>query len=316
MLYFLAPFAYAQISPGALSQAHSSLDGATQCVSCHDLAKWPTGFKCLDCHQEIRKRLDTTRGLHPSLTENDKTGRICSTCHAEHNGRNSSLIHWKSPEASFDHRRAGFVLEGKHAALGCRKCHQPALVAAPDIKALAGKDLSRTYLGLSTECAVCHADEHRGQLGAECRTCHDSTSWKKPAKFNHDRARFILVGAHEKAACEKCHTKVDAPAPYTKYRDIPFQDCTPCHNDPHRGAFPSRCQSCHSVSNWKTVHETIDFNHATTHFTLAGKHAALPCKACHLTSNFKAPVAHSQCLDCHRKEYHQGQFAARTQGGD
>jgi hypothetical protein len=308
--------ALAQISPGPLAQAHSSLDGATQCVSCHDLAKRPPEYKCLDCHPEIRARLDAGRGLHTLLVGKDRTGRSCISCHSDHNGRTFNLIHWDAPVASFDHRRVGYVLDGKHASLGCPKCHQPALVSAPDIKSLPAKDLSRTYLGLSTQCATCHSDEHRGQMAAECRTCHDTTGWKNVARFNHDRTRFVLWSAHQKVACEKCHAKVDAPKPYVKYRDIPFQDCAPCHNDPHRGAFPSRCQSCHSVSSWKTVQETIEFNHATTRYRLEGKHAALACKACHPTSNFKAPVAHARCLDCHRKDVHQGQFVARADGGD
>jgi hypothetical protein len=74
--------AWGQISPGPLSKAHASLDGPTHCTSCHDLAKRPPEYKCDECHQEIRSRLDERRGLHPSLVGGDRTGRACASCHS------------------------------------------------------------------------------------------------------------------------------------------------------------------------------------------------------------------------------------------
>ncbi len=315
-LIFDAAGVHAQISPGPMSQAHSSLDGATHCMSCHDFAKRPPEYKCLDCHQEIRTRLEEGRGLHPSLVGSDRTGRSCVTCHSDHNGRNFSIVHWDVPLARFDHHRAGYALEGKHGALACKTCHQPAHISAADAKGIAVKDLSRTYLGLSVKCMGCHVDEHRGQFSADCASCHNATRWQEAVKFNHSRARFTLAGAHEKVACGKCHLKVDDPKPFTKYRNIAFQDCVPCHNDPHRGAFKSSCQSCHSVTNWKAAQVTAAFNHSTTEYPLEGKHASVACNACHLTSNFKTPVAHTRCTDCHKKDFHQGQFAQRADGGE
>ena len=49
--------AHAQVSPGALSKAHSSLSGTFQCTDCHDVANRDTKFKCLACHRDIRERL-------------------------------------------------------------------------------------------------------------------------------------------------------------------------------------------------------------------------------------------------------------------
>ncbi len=313
---FGAAGAYAQISPGPMSQAHSSLDGQTHCISCHDFAKHPPEYNCLDCHKEIRARLDEGRGLHPSMVGTDRSGRSCVACHSEHNGRSFSIVHWDVPPSRFDHRRAGYQLEGKHASLACNACHQPARISATEVKTIAVKDLTRTYLGLSTKCGACHADEHRGQFAADCSSCHDSTRWQNASKFAHDRARFTLTGAHQKVACEKCHMKVDDPKPYTRYRNIAFQDCAPCHNDPHHGAFKAECRSCHSVASWKATEITRAFNHSTTDYPLEGKHAAVACNSCHLSSNFKTPVAHARCMDCHKKDYHQGQFARRADHGD
>ena len=98
--------AQAQISPGALSQAHSSLEGATNCTVCHDIGKISAGFKCLDCHKDIRRRLDAKKGLHPSLMAGERSGRACAACHLEHNGRNFALIRWDAPMKDFDHNRA------------------------------------------------------------------------------------------------------------------------------------------------------------------------------------------------------------------
>src|SRR5450755_496709 len=39
----------AQISPGALSRAHQSLTGATNCSSCHKFGAGAT-LKCVECH--------------------------------------------------------------------------------------------------------------------------------------------------------------------------------------------------------------------------------------------------------------------------
>ncbi len=308
--------AWSQISPGALSAAHSFLDGPTHCTSCHDLAKRPPEYKCLECHQEIRKRLDEKRGLHPSLVGGDRTGRSCVTCHSEHNGKDFPLIHWDGPLPKFDHHRTGYTLEGRHAALACKTCHQPERISIASTGPIAMKDLSRTWLGLPARCIGCHADEHRGQLSTDCERCHDSSQWRNAAQFNHDRARFALAGAHTKVACQKCHTKAGDPKPYTKFRGLPFAACAPCHNDPHRGSFRQSCQDCHSSTIWKPLQVTTAFNHSTTNYPLEGKHQSLACSPCHLTSNFKAPVLHARCADCHRKDPHRGQFAQREGGGD
>jgi hypothetical protein len=308
--------AWAQISPGALSRAHAFLDGPTQCTSCHDLAKRPPEYKCLDCHKDIQQRLAAKSGLHPSLVGADRTGNACVACHSEHNGRDFSVIHWDAPLTKFDHHRAGYTLEGKHASLGCKTCHQPSRIAPTAKAEIAMKDLSRTFLGLPTKCAGCHSDEHRGQFSTDCMNCHNSVRWQDAAQYNHNRSQFALTGAHVKVACEKCHTRVEDQKPFVKYRNLPFRECAPCHNDPHHGAFQQSCQGCHGTAGWKPVQSASAFNHATTKFPLEAKHAGLACKACHLTSNFKAPVAHNQCMDCHRKDPHRGQFARRADGGD
>ncbi len=310
--------ALAQISPGPLAKAHSILSGSGHCTECHDIGKRNPEFKCLDCHRDIRERLQQKRGLHPSLVGADQTSNGCIRCHSDHNGRDFELIRWDTPVRSFDHHRAGYTLEGKHARIDCRECHTPAHISAAAKESISVKNLERTWLGLSTKCEGCHTDPHRGQLAHECSSCHDSLDWKNATQYDHNRARFRLTGGHLKVACEKCHTKVEDPKPYVKYKGIAFEDCTPCHSDPHKGTFRAACRTCHtSTSSWRPNDITQVFDHSKTRYPLEGKHAALACESCHRRGgNFKEPVAFAHCTDCHKKDPHGGQFAARAEGGD
>ena len=64
---FMAAGARAQISPGALSKAHQSLNGSTQCNTCHQFGASTPTFKCLECHKEIADRLAAHKGYHALL---------------------------------------------------------------------------------------------------------------------------------------------------------------------------------------------------------------------------------------------------------
>lgn len=308
--------AHAQISPGALSEAHSELSGVGNCVKCHDVGKRAPVFKCQECHREIQRRLDENRGLHPSLVEADRTGRACAKCHSEHGGRNAGLIHWNPPQTNFDHRRTGYALVGRHAALTCHDCHKPSHIKVQVEDPAAPKNRDRTYLGLNRECAACHEDQHRGQLPGACETCHNTSRWQDALHFDHAKSRFPLEGPHEKADCRKCHEETAAAKPYRKYRGLAFEDCISCHTDPHRGAFQSACKSCHAVANWKPSGVSAVFDHARSRFPLAGKHSGLACKSCHKKGNFKQPVSHEKCADCHLPGPHKDQFSNRPGGGD
>lgn len=305
---------WAQVSPGTLSRAHSELDGAAHCVSCHDLGAQPPGDKCLDCHKEIGRRLETGRGLHPRLP--DAAGKSCNRCHPEHNGRDFPLIRFETKD--FDHSRTGYPLAGRHASLVCAQCHQASHISETDAAAIKIKDLSRTLLGLRQDCRSCHQDQHRGQFSAPCESCHDTSRWQNAQANSHLKARFPLTGPHEKVQCRKCHPDAppDGGKPYVQFRNLSFADCAPCHRDPHGGAFPSACRSCHELPGWKPAAVSASFDHARARFPLEGKHAAVACRSCHTTAAFKQPVAHALCLDCHRRSPHGAQFAARADGGD
>jgi hypothetical protein len=46
-----------------LSRPHQSLNGSTNCSSCHKFGG-QAALKCLDCHTEIGTRLASRKGLH------------------------------------------------------------------------------------------------------------------------------------------------------------------------------------------------------------------------------------------------------------
>ncbi len=318
ILYFFGlPLAAAQISPGPLSQAHSSLSGATNCTQCHRVGG-QASFKCLDCHSEIAKRIAAGEGYHARIVAQSAGSQTCASCHSEHNGERFELIKWEPSLRQFDHSKTGWPLEGKHAGLDCAKCHTANHVAQLQRASIRVKDLNRSYLGVSPACITCHTDEHKGQLGQQCQQCHTVNDWKTVNNFDHSKTRFLLTGAHAKTSCEKCHTPIQ-PGGEPRWEGLAFNRCSDCHQDPHHGAFASTCESCHSTTAWKSVSilaVNSKFDHSHTKYPLLGKHLQVGCEQCHSGGDFKKPIAFAKCADCHRPDPHGGQFLKRADGGE
>lgn len=315
VLFFCAPRGAAQISPGPLSKAHQSLEGTTQCATCHEFGTSTPTFKCLDCHKEIAQALAAKHGYHARLQMENPNGRDCVHCHLEHNGQDFHLIHWEKPVKEFDHTLTGYPLEGKHAGLACEKCHTPANMAPAVRDVIKMKDLTRSFFGLSPNCATCHSDPHKGQLGKDCKSCHNTTDWKQAAQFDHSKTRYPLTGLHLNVACEKCH-KPAVPGGPARYRGLKFGECIDCHVDPHKGSFKERCESCHTTSSWKKVQMAGQFDHSKTRYLLVGAHATVACTACHVGGDFKKPLRFDTCAGCHTPDPHKGQFADRPKKGE
>jgi len=315
-LFFTALNAHAQISPGPLSKAHESLNGSTQCNSCHQFGASTPTFKCLDCHKEIAARLAVNKGFHAQLGMKNPNGRDCVRCHLEHNGEDFGLIHWDPPAKQFDHKLAGYPLVDKHAGVACEKCHIPAHMVPAARALIKETNPAKSFLGLSQECATCHADPHKGQLGPNCQTCHNIQDWKQAKQFDHSKTKYPLTGAHAQVACEKCHFPT-GPEKTVKYSGIKFAACTDCHTDPHKGEFKGTCESCHTTASWKKVSMSeAQFDHSKTKYPLVGMHAKVGCDQCHTGGDFKKQLAFAQCVDCHTPDPHKGQFQARAGKGE
>jgi len=311
VLFLGAASLSAQISPGPLSKPHQSLSGSTQCTTCHVVGKGSAVLNCKGCHTEIAGEISAARGLHSRFANKED----CAKCHSEHNGEDFPLIHWLPSLKGFDHSQTGYILLGKHAGIPCEQCHTASHVSASVRPLIRMKDPNRTFLGLSQDCVACHQDPHRGQLGQNCLQCHNFVDWKAATKFDHNKTRFPLTGLHAQVTCEKCHTPAK-PGGEPRFAGIPFAKCSDCHADPHHGAFPQSCETCHTTAGWKKIPANEQFDHSKTQFPLLGKHVAVGCIQCHAGGNFKKPVAFAKCSDCHTPDPHRGQFAERKDKGE
>jgi hypothetical protein len=298
----------AQISPGELSAAHASLEGMDNCTSCHELGRSVESRRCLSCHKELNARITAKRGFHTTLG-----GRECIACHKEHHGRDFDLI--RMDEKVFDHSAVGFPLEGKHRRTGCRSCHKGELIRDADVAKSSTITRSRTYLGLSRECAACHSDPHAGALTGNCTKCHSLESWKPAPGFSHERTKFPLTGRHATVKCEPCHAKRTAEGIRVVYAGLAFGACSDCHADPHKGKLPGACSGCHTTADWRAAGKSFD--HAKTRFPLKGKHGQVACFGCHKNAKGGSTPAgsfaiarFSRCSDCHANP-HGSQFGER-----
>jgi hypothetical protein len=312
--------ALAQISPGPLTKSHQNLEGMTKCSSCHDFGAGSRGFRCLECHQEIKQRLDTHSGFHSRAFKASTGEADCARCHAEHNGRTFQLI--RQDRQSFNHaEQTGFALQGKHRELKCETCHNEKKMNPVVRKVIRLTDANRSFLGLGRDCLSCHEDHHQGQLGTDCTKCHSLTAWKPLPGFNHTQTSFPLTGLHQKVMCEECHGP--HPGQATVRLKGLATTCNSCHSDPHRGAFRQvtgsatrdSCETCHTTGGWKNNHPGNGFEHPVNQFALKGKHLQLSCDKCHKTTDFSKPIPHDRCGDCH-EDPHKSQFARRTPGSD
>ncbi|MCB1007411.1 MAG: hypothetical protein KDB94_00815 [Acidobacteria bacterium] len=309
----LASAAAAQISPGPLSAAHASLEGSQHCFSCHRAGEGVVASLCFDCHRALGARVETGRGLHASAEH-----RACERCHSEHNGREFALVHFDGGRERFDHAAAGWTLRGRHARLGCAECHRAERVDRALLRLESTLDPAATHLGLSPDCASCHADPHGGTLAApSCATCHGEETWKEAAGFDHERTRYPLDGAHARVACAECHelpAGAEASArPFSQFGGKPLPGCAGCHEDPHRGRLGPACSDCHSTSSFRARTDRR-FDHERTRYPLVGRHVAVDCAKCHPSGQELRVPGYDRCETCHR-DVHAGQLRTAVGGG-
>lgn len=76
--------------------------------------------------------------------------------------------------------------------------------------------------------------------------------------------------------------------------------------NPH-GSLTVSCAACHAPQGWVPARVTAAFDHSKTGFVLAGSHAAVSCRSCHASLDFKS--APRDCASCHR-DVHHGELGA------
>ncbi len=263
---------------------------ALSCGQCHKTRSFlGSATACASCHKDEHRA--------------QFVGRACSSCHTEQA--------WK-PAPGFDHARTSWPLSGRHAPVSCEKCHATrrpdpanAAVSYRIFRAVAGRD-----------CASCHQDAHKGRLGTNCTSCHNTSGWRGSAAtkaFDHSKTAYPLTGRHAGVSCGKCHV------PGRPMR-VKHDRCTDCHADSHAGqlarrADGGRCESCHDVNGFRPARFGPE-DHAKTAYALVGAHLAVACDQCHRPGVGGAPRTPSvplhfpstRCADCH-KDPHQGEVA-------
>ncbi len=292
----------AQVSPGPLSQAHSALEGAANCLDCHGRGDDSLDDKCATCHREIAFQRSHELGLHGTETDGD-----CAGCHPEHAGVEFDLIDWgESGRAGFNHTRTGWTLEGKHAAATCRACHTAEFQTGRVSTLIKRKDRARSWLGLKRDCLACHEDYHESDLGTDCASCHQPTGWKRTPGFDHSASSFPLSGKHVDVECNACHLvpgrvfrDSEKFGVTPRFKPVAHDECSACHVDPHQGRLGTTCRTCHVTDSFRQV-TTEDFNHDRTRFSLVGKHGSIACESCHDPKKAwgKKPRFDS-CGECH-----------------
>jgi hypothetical protein len=234
---------------------------------------------CDSCHRAdapYRKAPRECAGCHESTdVHGGKLGTACKDCHRE--------TTWS--ETTFDHAHTKFALSGKHADVACLQCHT-----------------DRTFQGAPLRCVSCHRlnDVHAGGYGEDCARCHDASGWRRVG-FDHERdARFALRGRHAQINCTACHRPGADPRAAER-------ECVACHrkDDAHRGRYGADCRKCHGQARWSEAR----FDHdSKSSFPLKGRHAEVPCLACHTEAAASGSSARS-CVDCHGvDDVHRGEL--------
>jgi hypothetical protein len=243
----------------------------TKCADCHrnDVYK-DTPRNCYSCH----KKDDDQKG-HKGLY-----GEKCESCHATQA--------WKTTIFNHD-QDTKYSLRGKHRVAKCSACHT-----------------SNPYkTKLAQDCISCHSkdDKHKETLGNDCAKCHTEKDWKEPAKFDHAKTDFPLLGRHLRIECKECHEG-------TMFK-LAKKECVACHrkDDKHERTLGDKCGECHTERLWKTTR----FEHDATKFPLRNAHAvtSVKCEACHkdLKSMRKTPL---ECVSCHSKDDKHAGTLGRT----
>ncbi len=308
---------------------HGAAFGAV-CSSCHNPVKWATTsidhsktqfpltglhatVACVKCHPNGQSanrplRFERCSDCHTDVHQGTFTGD-CAACH--------TVAGFKG--AQFDHRaKTDFPLEERHQEIPCVACHKtersPASAPVPDLD----------FRGLTGDCASCHQDVHRGQLGTTCATCHGTRTFRVTT-FQHANSPEFFKAKHATADCTKCHRDAvdafaaDSMVSSRRYRGLSTA-CTTCHQDVHLGQLGPNCSTCHTVDEDRFSARAFD--HSRSSFALTGKHSTIECAKCHQRETGVFPAGEgtavlydgikTTCQTCHQ-DIHLGQLGDRCE---
>jgi hypothetical protein len=293
---------------------------AAACTACHTTAGWTkrnlvfshaadstfplvgkhAQVRCEKCHRPPQRGQPLGLALFRGLSKD------CCDCHRDpHRGQLElacTKCHfpggWRLKQVQFDHTRdSQYPLTGKHASVGCIKCHQPL-----DSRGRLG---SAQFKALAKACEGCHKVNHPVQYGLVCVSCHTTDLWQKKAPGVEHFLKYAfssetLSGKHLQAECRACHKQ-------TAIREVgqgsrSDYQCQTCHqaDDPHQGLLGWDCAKCHVQTAWKG--EPLRFDHNTmSRYPLDQHHETVACVKCHENNRWK-PLD-TACKTCHPKKF-------------
>ena len=196
---------------------------------------------------------------------------------------------WRPPPQaavpdSFSHSR--------HEKLACLVCHET------------GTGHGLLTFARPRGCQICH---HQAPARSRCVTCHETAEYAAPQRVTavvtvpgqqpRPRPVEFLHAVHKQRVCTECHT-----TPVTLALSPAKAACSDCHDDHH--TVDRACSSCHSASQPKTAHNTLDAAHqrcdachtATTVARLTPTRDF--CSTCHL-EQAKTHYPQKECTACH-----------------
>jgi hypothetical protein len=228
-------------SPGELSAAHASLEGA--CAACHTSVIGVDAVKCIACHANNTSLLQRQpTAFHADITS-------CRDCHVEHQGVNrrpttmthsmltkiglrqltgtekaggepggsmrAQLLHWIKEQGGAEHgSTSALTLTPEEAVLRCETCHA-------------------------------NEDRHFTLFGMDCGVCHGTARWTI-AEFQHPSPRSL--------DCAQCHQA--PPSHYMEHFRMVSQRIA---GEPH--ARVEQCYLCHQTTAWPDIKRVGWYKH-------------------------------------------------------
>lgn len=205
-----------------------------------------------------------------------------------------------------------------------------------------------SHAEFGNQCRLCHAPfwDPAGMNG-RCQTCHTEIARQVAAP---DTLHGAIYQASPASACRDCHPEHrGADAPLTDFANLQLSHeafgfslqghkqhpngqgfaCQDCHTMNFSPFNQAVCQTCHQQLNAAfalahlqdfggdclACHDGVDtygrlFDH-NRYFALTGKHAGLPCTACHANARSRLDLqgTPTDCYACHaRDDAHRGEF--------
>jgi hypothetical protein len=286
------------------------------CTSCHNETSWKGGsydhnrtnyplrgrhiaLKCSQCHPGGKLEKVPFANCRDCHKKDPHQGQFTEDCNRCHDDSGFKI-------AAFDHQKSRYPLAGKHAKVGCEKCHFAK-----------GKDTPIIYKPIKIGCLDCHKDVHLGQFKKDCDSCHPTQGFESGfLSFDHQRdSSYKLEETHAAVKCENCHKKMTSDFPAGSSETVRYRplsaDCVSCHPDFHDGQLDKGCQKCHNIIHFKPA---PGFSHEKTSYPLKGLHEKVGCEKCHplvkatvagkLVDSPRYKPIKTKCSDCHEKFDH------------